>query len=334
MTVQAQDATNFPHNVTSDTVVELSVTSGSGTLTGTKIGTIVSETNSFTFTDLVYSAVDAMTLQAAVSSGMSLSLGTTNLTFSSQPTVATPTFSPAAGGYLGAQTVTISCGTAGSTVYYTTDETPPIDWSSGVAGSASATVDIPVPANLTLKAYATYDGYLNSAEASAAYVTLTGPTWTNLAGGSWPDTGNWQAGVVGNGSGVTADFSTLTLSGATTVTLDSSPTIGGLVFGDVGNANTWSVNPGSPAGSLTLDNGSNIPTIIVGNQTSTLGMPLAGAVGFVKAGAGTLVLGAASTFSGGEVTVQEGILQLNGPGSGKGQLEGVTTITVESGGTL
>ncbi|MCX6873062.1 MAG: chitobiase/beta-hexosaminidase C-terminal domain-containing protein [Verrucomicrobia bacterium] len=335
VTVQAQDGGNFPHQVTSDTTVELSVISGSGTLSGTKIGTIGSGASSFVFSDLGYSAADAMTLQATVSSGMSLSSGTTNLTFESSPTVATPTFSLPAGAYLGVQTVTISCGTAGSTVFYTTDGSPPtIDSSRGEVGSASATVDIPVPADLTVKAIATCSGYLDSAVASAAYVTLTHPTWTNLAGGSWPDTGNWLVGVVGQGSGVTADFSTLTLSGNTIVTLDSSPTIGGLVFRDAGDASTWIVEPGSPTGKLTLDHGAGTPTITVSNRTATLVAPLAGAAGFVKAGAGKLVLGDASSFSGGSVTVQEGILQLDGPGSGEGQLMGVTTITVDAGGTL
>jgi len=82
VTVQAQDAGNLPQNVTGDTVVQLSVTSGSGTLSGTTSGTITNGNSSITFSGLTYSASDAMTLQAAVSSGMGLTAATTNLTYS------------------------------------------------------------------------------------------------------------------------------------------------------------------------------------------------------------------------------------------------------------
>ena len=335
VTVQAQDDSNYPQAVTSDTAIQLSVTSGTGTLSGTTTGTIVSGTNSVVISGVVYSSAEAMTLQAAVSSGTSLSLGTTNLTFAGQPTVATPTFSLTAGGYLGARSVTINCATSGSTVYYTTDGSIPNNSSpNGGVGTASATVSIPAPANLTIKTYATCSGYLDSAVASATYVTLTGTVWTNTAGGSWPTAGNWLEGVVGQGSGVTADFSTLTLSANTTVTLDSSPTVGGLVFGDVGNARTWTIDPGS-GGTLTLDAGGGSPAITVNNQIATLSAPLTGAAGMTKSGAGKLILAAANTFSGGSVTVNEGTLQLNGPTTpGKGQLTGVTTITVNAGATL
>ena len=336
VTVQAQDANNYAHNVTSDTAVELSVTSGSGSLSGTTTGTISNGTSSVIISGVFYSAAGAMTLQAAVSSGMSLTLATTNLTFYSQPMVATPTFSLPAGAYVGAQTITISCGTAGSTVYYTTNgDTPTTSSQSGVAGSASATVSIPVPTNLTVKTFATYSGYLDSAVASATYTTLTGATWTNTAGGSWPTAGNWLYGVVGQGSGVTADFSTLTLPGNTAVSLDSSQTIGSLIFGDAGNAKTWTINPGSPAGTLTLDKGASAPTITVNNQTTTLGASLARTAGFIKTGAGQLSLSATNGFSGGSIVINQGVVKLNGPTtSGKGQLTGATNITVNAGGVL
>ena len=95
---------------------------------------------------------------------------------SGSSTVATPTFSPAAGSYFGAQTVTISCATPGATVFYTTDgSTPTTSSSQGTTGSASATVNIPVPANLTVKAIATLSGFLDSAVASAAYITQPSP---------------------------------------------------------------------------------------------------------------------------------------------------------------
>lgn len=76
--------------------------------------------------------------------------------------VATPTFSPAAGTYTSAQSVTISCATAGSTIYYTTDGTTPTS-SSTVYSSA-----VSISSSCTLKAIAK-KGSDYSSVASASY---------------------------------------------------------------------------------------------------------------------------------------------------------------------
>jgi fibronectin-binding autotransporter adhesin len=122
-------------------------------------------------------------------------------------------------------------------------------------------------------------------------------TWTNPAGGSWAATGNWSGGTVANGSGFTADFSTLDLSADATVTLDGARTIGNLVFGDTTPSNNWLLNPGS-GDPLTLDVASGSPTLTVSNQTVSVGLVLAGTKGMTKAGLGTLTLSAANTYSG------------------------------------
>ena len=85
--------------------------------------------------------------------------------------VATPTFSPTAGTYSSAQTVTISDSTSGSTIYYTTNGTTPTT-SSTVYSSA-----ITVSTTETLEAIATASGYAQSAVGSAAY-TINGPAAT------------------------------------------------------------------------------------------------------------------------------------------------------------
>ena len=82
VTVQAQDTNGILEPVTSDTTVQLSVSSGSGTLGGTTSGTITNGTGSITIPGVIYSAGDTITLQAAVSAGMSLTAATANLTFS------------------------------------------------------------------------------------------------------------------------------------------------------------------------------------------------------------------------------------------------------------
>jgi hypothetical protein len=77
---------------------------------------------------------------------------------------AAPTFSPAAGVYTSAQTVTISDTTPGEAIYYTTNGTPPT--TSSTLYSAPFTVS----ASETVMAIATAAGYLQSAVGSAAYL--------------------------------------------------------------------------------------------------------------------------------------------------------------------
>jgi hypothetical protein len=82
--------------------------------------------------------------------------------------VATPTFSVAAGTYTSAQSVTISDGTSGATIYYTTNGTTP------TTSSSKYTAPIAVSSTETLEAIAVATGSTNSAVASATY-TITAP---------------------------------------------------------------------------------------------------------------------------------------------------------------
>ncbi len=92
-------------------------------------------------------------------------------TYVIQPTVSTPTFSPAAGAYASAQSVTISDATSGATIYYTTNGTTPTTSSTPYTGP------ITVNSTETLQAIAAETGDTNSAVASAAYtITSTPPT--------------------------------------------------------------------------------------------------------------------------------------------------------------
>jgi hypothetical protein len=76
---------------------------------------------------------------------------------------ATPTFNPAAGTYTSTQTVTISCATPSSTLYYTTDGSTP------TTSSTLYTAPITVSVTENVKAIATASGYTQSAVGSAAY---------------------------------------------------------------------------------------------------------------------------------------------------------------------
>ena len=83
------------------------------------------------------------------------------------PTCATPTFSPAAGTYTSAQSVTISSATEGATIYYTTDGTEPTTNSTQYNGAIS------VSSSTTIKAIATVAGYDNSSVATATYTIVS-----------------------------------------------------------------------------------------------------------------------------------------------------------------
>jgi hypothetical protein len=101
-------------------------------------------------------------------------------------TVATPTFSPGAGSYTGAQTVTISSATSGATIYYTTNGTTP------TTRSTLYSAPISVAATETVKALAVKSGYTNSAVGSAAYtIGISGHLVTDSFSGSGALSSNW-----------------------------------------------------------------------------------------------------------------------------------------------
>jgi len=74
-----------------------------------------------------------------------------------------PTFSPVAGTYTGAQSVSMSCATTGSAIHYTTNGIDPTGSSTTYSSAIS------VGTNQTVKAIATKTGWSDSEVASAAY---------------------------------------------------------------------------------------------------------------------------------------------------------------------
>ena len=80
---------------------------------------------------------------------------------------ATPTFSPVAGTYATAQTVTISCTTPSSSIFYTTNGSTP------TTSSTPYTTPITVSTTQTVQAIATAAGFSQSAVGSAAYTITT-----------------------------------------------------------------------------------------------------------------------------------------------------------------
>jgi len=154
----------------------------SDTTTGTTIYYTTNGTTPTTSSSVYSSAITVSaseTLEAlAVKTGFTNSSVAT-AAYSIVPALPAPTFSPAAGTYTTAQSVTISDATTGTTIYYTTNGTTPTTSSSVYSGA------ITVSATETLKAIAVETGYSNSAVATAAYTiapVLPTPTFTPVAG--------------------------------------------------------------------------------------------------------------------------------------------------------
>jgi autotransporter-associated beta strand protein/YVTN family beta-propeller protein len=121
-------------------------------------------------------------------------------------------------------------------------------------------------------------------------------TWTNRNGGSWTNAGNWDAGILADGSGSAANFTTLSLPADITVTLDGARTIGNLNFDDQNTTkHNWSINAGS-GGGLTLAGAA--PTVTVLSAATAINAPIAGTAGLTKSGEGKLVLGGAYAYTG------------------------------------
>lgn len=103
-----------------------------------------------------------------------------NAALFSLPTVATPAFAPGAGTYTSIQTVTISCSTPASNIFYT------VDGSTPTTSSTHYTAPISVSSSQTVQAIATASGFIQSNIGSAVYVinlaTTATPTFSPVAG--------------------------------------------------------------------------------------------------------------------------------------------------------
>ena len=105
-------------------------------------------------------------------------------TYTIETAAATPIFSPGAGTYPSAQSVTISDATTGATIYYTTNGTAPTASSTPYAGA------ITVSSTETIEAIAVATGYNNSTVATATYTIETAaatPIFSPVAG-TYPST--------------------------------------------------------------------------------------------------------------------------------------------------
>jgi hypothetical protein len=147
---------------------------------------------------------------------------------------AMPTFSPGAGTYTSAQSVTISSTTSGASIAYTTDGTTPTESGGTVTHGTSLTngMTVFINGNYTLTAIAFASGYSDSAVATGAYTILptAAPTF-NPPAGTYSSAQSVTIGSATSGAFIvyTTDGSTPTESNGT-VTNGTKLTNGQTVF--------------------------------------------------------------------------------------------------------
>ena len=254
----------------------------------------------------------------------------------SEPVMSTntlsPVFNPAAGGYVGSLSVSISS-ESGATIYYTTDGSDPTVSGTVMSNSSPATVVVPVnTSNLVITAYAVTPGKNPSGTVSASYRTMAAatPTWINPAGGLWSTAANWSNNIVGGGANITADFSKLDLTSDAVVTLDTPVVIGNLIFADTApaTASNWILTNSVAGNTLTLQ-GTNPMVTVNGSSVvaATLYAVVAGTNGLTKTGPGGLFFRetSANTYSGGTIVNQGQVFAYAPTSLGSGN------ITVNSG---
>ena len=213
--------------------------------------------------------------------------GNTNYTVATQVTqsivvnaigaAATPTFSPVAGTYTAAQTVTISDTTSGATIYYTTNGTTPTTGSTLYSGA------ITVSATETLQAIATATGYTTSAVASAAYTIANPQPAISGLSPAITDAGGAAFTLTVNGSGFIASSTTYWGSSALTTTYVSATQLTAQIpAADIATAGTIAitVQTPTPGGGTSnawqfevdsVSSGSTAPTITSTTETVAAG---------------------------------------------------------------
>jgi hypothetical protein len=165
---------------TSAQTVTISTATSGATIYYTTNGTTPTTASTEYSSAITVSATETVKAIAVKTGYTNSAIGSATYTINSSA-VATPTFSPAAGSYGPAQTVTISTTTSGATIYYTTNGTTP------TTSSTKYTSPITVSTTETVKAIGVESGYANSAVASAAY-TINGAAATptfSPAGGTY-----------------------------------------------------------------------------------------------------------------------------------------------------
>jgi hypothetical protein len=119
-----------------------------------------------------------------------------------------PTFSPAAGTYVGSQTIALATVTTGATIYYTTDGSTPTTASTAYSGPIAVTT------TTTIRAMSAAPGMNNSTVASATYTLKAVPPTFNPPAATYNQPQNVTLSTVTSGATIyyTTDGSTPTIA--------------------------------------------------------------------------------------------------------------------------
>jgi fibronectin-binding autotransporter adhesin len=152
-------------------------------------------------------------------------------------------------------------------------------------------------------------------------------TWSQATAGTynWSNPANWAGGVVADGVGNTASFTTASLTGDVTVTLDGDRTIGNLTFDNPTNTFSWTLAGTSV---LTLSGGTSTIAVNNANITATINTTLAGTA-IQTSGPGTLVLTGNNTFFAG-LNVTAGTVVVQPAGSNNPLGSGAVTLAINA----
>jgi hypothetical protein len=174
--------------------------------------------------------------------------------------VAAPTFSPAAGTYPSAQSITISSATSGSSIRYTTDGSDPV--TRGIA----YTGPVAISRTATLRAVAAKSCMLPSSVTSGLYtIGQGGTTQSSLhIGNSLTDTIHGYLLPLATAGGVTLDYWRYTVPGIGTYVYRNNPTGG---FGGIPNIQTEVRT--RPYNQISMQPFPNMPCVPTGHATES-----------------------------------------------------------------
>ena len=186
-TIPAIDMTSSGVLLTSGDTMQAQLSYNGTTLVLTLLDTVTNKTFTQSFTVNIPQIVGANTAYVgftAACGGLGATQNILNWTYSAgatTPVTAAPTFTPAAGSYTAAQSVTIADATTGAVIYYTTNGTTPTTASTVYSGAIPVTIG-----TTTIEALAVAPSYSQSTVTTGVYkvtapVTAT-PTFTPAAG--------------------------------------------------------------------------------------------------------------------------------------------------------
>jgi uncharacterized repeat protein (TIGR03803 family) len=240
--------------------VSLSTTTAGASIYYTTDGTAPT-TSSTKYTGTITVASTETIEAIAVASGYSNS-ELASATYTITPVAATPVFSPPAGAYSVAQTVSISDATSGATIYYTTDGTAP------TASSTKYTVAITVGSTETIEAIAVASGYSNSAVASATY-TITPVVMPVAATPAFsPAAGTYSAAQSVSISDATAGATIYYTTNGTAPTTSSTKYTGAITVGSTETIEAVAVASGYTDSSVASATYTITPTVSTGTLTT------------------------------------------------------------------